>query len=162
MEIHNLLVEEEKRFLKEIGEGNASPFKWDNKFFSFSKNHHAAFFAPIGNEIKKEELPRIFVNFENIDYLEYNISFTVNDNGMQAFKSNMSYYLKIIATVFEIIKKFIDEYPVKILHIKGQDKTNVILPGQKNRIYFSYIEKNAEKLGFRYSHENNGIVLIKI
>ena len=161
-EIYNLLIEEEKRFLKEIGEGNATPFKWNNIIYNLGNHYTAEFSAPLGNENKKEDIPLVFINFECLKPEEFNISFSVNDEGLQAFKSDMPYYLRIISTMFQIIKKFIKEHSPEVFKIIAQDKTNILLPGQKNRIYFSYIEKNAEKLGYRYGHTLNGIILIKI
>ncbi len=69
--------------------------------------------------------------------------------------------MKILSTILKITEKFINIYEPKWLEIEGVDKEDIIIPGQKNRIYFSYLEQNAKRLGYNYGHGLNKLTLSK-
>ena len=50
----------------------------------------------------------------------------------------------------------------KIRELSQLDKKNILKPGQKNRIYFAAIEKNAPQMGYEYSHGKNQITMFKL
>jgi len=165
LNIENLLVKEELDLLKEIILGNIKPFNWNRNNFHIlpKKNIYTLFLAPIEGDISERPIPQIEIFFtkqdENID--KYEISFLVDGKDTQAFKSNISYYLKIVSTLVLIIKEFIKKYSPDSLLVKGMDKSDVKNPGQKDRIYFSFIEQEAPKLGYRVGHEKDKLNLIK-
>lgn len=171
LRVHKLLTEEENRVLREIGEGTLKPFLWNNKFYNFtSTSYFTEFAAPLlpGDvslelAFSDEPVPMVSVAFINTneDGVEYEIAFTLNDTDEQAFKSTGKYYLRVMATVVTVIKRFIKVFDPDILTLRGADKRDVRVPGQKNRIYFAFMEKNAGSMGYRYTHSNNKLVLIK-
>lgn len=154
--IHKLLQENEQKLLKEIGEGNSPQYNWSKQFYEIKEGIFTVFLVPY-----EDQTLQIDVGFMKIKDGKYEISFTVNDYDTQYEKLDIKVYLRIISTVFNIIKSFIEKYNPQVLLFGSSDKEDIKIPGQKDRIYFSYIEKNASKLGFRYGHEKNKLILIK-
>lgn len=153
-----MLLKEEKKILDEIGEGNSNPFPWDGIF----KNSTGKILVNIPVDYKSNEYDlRIVFSFENEDNKSYSIGFSIDGDDEQAFKSPIGFYLRIISTVLRVVEKFIELNNPSLLFFKGLDKRDVLEPGQKDRIYFSYVEKNADRLGFRYGHKKDGLILIK-
>jgi hypothetical protein len=147
--IYNLLTEYELEQLLEIGEGNIKPFPWSGKFFPIGNSgEFTMFLAPIADQ-KVDEAPQIDVTFAKMEKEGYyEVGFGVDGDDVQSFKSTASYYLKVLATVTMIVESFIKSNSPQELAIKGADKSDVNIPGQKNRIYFAYLEKHAERLGY--------------
>ena len=142
--IKNLLIEQGLKLLKEIGEGNAKQFSWQKQFYELNgQDYYTTFYAPLlYDPIQSiKNIPFVEIIFEFDEINKYNVAYTINDDEKQAFKASMNYYLKIMATMVAIIKEFIKIYNPKVLKIESRDKDNILVPGQKDRIYFAYIEK---------------------
>ena len=162
IKIHLLLTEYENTLLQEIGDGSSKPFPWGGNFYPVEKGGvFTIFYAPRPNELGT--LPEVMVQFGTIDQEKgkWNMGFTVNGEDRQEFKSDVKYYLQILSTILQIFEKFIKTYNPNYLTVEGIDKEDIIIPGQKNRIYFSYLEKNADRLGYNYGHKKNGLTLSK-
>lgn len=144
IKVYELLTELEKIQLNEIGEANSKPFPWQNKFYSVSGGLFTIFLAPIDNQ---EKIPEVTVLIAKKDENSYSIGFEINDDELQAFKTTMNYYLRVLSTVVLIIKSFIEQYNPESIIIRGIDKQNIKTPGQESRIYFAYIEKQLPLLG---------------
>lgn len=162
IKIHLMLSESELKSLHEIGDGSSKSFPWQNKFYAVDSNSFfTMFLAPIANDISDTSIPRITVGFHNIGDSKFEVSFLVNEDDIQAFKAPTKYYLQLLSTVLKIIKEFVKKYQPSYLEIEGADKSDVQVIGQKNRIYFAFLEKNADSMGYRYGHKSNKLVLIK-
>jgi len=159
MNIYCLLNESEKKGLAEILDGSAPPFDWNGDIRNVSSGFYTRFDSPYENQ---PEIPETFIMFEKLGEDHYEMSFAVNEDDKQAFQSDMPYYLRIVSTLLLIIRKFIKLHDTQTLNVVGVDKSNVRNPGQKNRIYFSIIEKNAPSLGYEYGHGKNEITMFKL
>ncbi|MCK9273080.1 hypothetical protein M0P65_06045 [Candidatus Gracilibacteria bacterium] len=161
IKVSQLLTTNEIHLLNEIGEANAKQFPWQKKFYQINDiGYFTIFLAPIND---KEKIPEVQIEFFRLQENEYSVGYSVNNEELQAFKASMTYYLRLIATIVTIIKDFIKKYNPKVLEIKGVDKKNIIIPGQKNRIYFAYIEKQVSSLGSNWesARSDNKLILIQ-
>jgi len=157
--IWKTLIEKEKQLLNEIGEGNTVPFFWDENFIEL--HNKIKTLIPVDYNNNQYQLSISF-SFENIESKVFEIGFSLDGDDEQLFKSPVKFYLKILSTVLKVVEGFIKKYDPVLLFFKGFDKRDVDIPCQKDRIYFSYVEKNAKKLGFNYGHKKDGIILTKI
>jgi hypothetical protein len=156
----NLLLEDfEKRIVNEIGEGNIKPFIWSGKFYNIppNKGYLTVFLAPLETQ---ESIPEITVVFLEKEPGYYAVGFDVNEEDTQAFKSNSTYYLRIMSTVVNIVKSFIKNKDPKTLLITSTDKRTVTTPGQKDRIYWAFLEKLVPTLGSYETGRGEGGFLI--
>ncbi len=164
--IFKLLTEEESKILKEIGEGNIKPFPWSGQIVPVQQKHFlSTFIAPDLDRLEAhpdETLPMVYVLFERGEQEgHYEVGYSLDGEEIQKFKSSANYYLKVMSTVLKVIEKFVKEHDPDRLTVRGVDKQDVTVPGQKNRIYFAFVEKNAKRLGYEYGHGPNKIVLFK-
>jgi len=157
--IWKTLIEKEKQLLNEIGEGNTIPFNWDGNFIEL--HNKIKTLIPVDYNNNQYQLSISFL-FDDINSKSFEIGFSLDGDDEQLFKSPVKFYLKILSTVLKVVEGFINVYEPVLLIFKGFDKRDVNIPGQKDRIYFSYVEKNARRLGFNYGHKKDGIILTKI
>lgn len=150
-----------KPLLKEIGEG-VPPYKWSgpeddfgyvNYFFKTEDNdyYNVIFTGGLHEDIEDSWSINFFVK-NDTDIQTWN-SGTVTNKGRQ---------FKVISTIMDIIKNFIEEYPANIISFTGSDKetSNV---NQRDLLYQAYVKKNIHKFpGWKYEiHGNGGIDLIR-
>lgn len=145
-----------KNLLTEIGEGTASPF--------FTKDELELYEDEFGVQGSFETESGMMVEYEFSDELDegYIFSFSVEGSTQQGIKTSMSEYLRIMATIFEVLQKFIEEYHPEYIKLTGDDKVGAT--GQKNRIYMAYLEKNKSFLntaGYRVKHGGGELLLVK-
>lgn len=159
-----------EQLLKEVGEiENITPYDYSQRHnvFQFStddgKNVEVEFHKYDEDDVKQ-------LNLEgNI----YNLAFRVDGDETQKFKSNYSYLIKIIATVFEISKNFINSHP-EVNNItlfaanKNKDKHLSTTDKQKSNLYLVVFLKNRNKLNGNWWYKNiklydnfEGILLYK-
>ena len=158
--VYLLLLKEEQKVLDEIGDGSSNPFPWGGQFYEIPGGYITIFYAPVD-----DDNPEILVAFEKKESrygrIGYNISFTVDGEEKQSFTASTKYYLQVLSTVIKIICKFIDNEQPFQLTVAGLDKEDIRIPGQKDRIYFAFIEKHAEKLGYISGQGKEGLILQK-
>lgn len=155
-----LLTVNELHALQEIGEGNVESYTWDENFSEWINGFLTSFSISEYNFLVEVLLKHSTVGKRKLQ--KYELIYVVEGEELQKTKVEMSVLLRVFATLLKIVKKFIKDYNPDILYISGVDKEDVFIPGQKNRVFFSYVEKNAESLGYRKGHNKNGITLIKI
>jgi hypothetical protein len=145
-----------KDLLNEIGEATAQPY--------FTKDELQDYSDEFGVQGSFETDSDIEVEYEFADEQDggYIFSFSVEGSTQQGLKSTMSVYLRIMATVFEALKKFIEEQDPEYIKLTGDDKLGST--GQKNRIYVAYLEKNKSYLnsaGYKMKQDGNELLLVK-
>ena len=145
-----------KNLLTEIGEGTASPF--------FTKDELELYEDEFGVQGSFETESGMMVEYEFSEDLNegYIFSFSVEGSTQQGIKTSMSEYLRIMATIFAVTQKFIEEYHPAYIKLTGDDKVGAT--GQKDRIYIAYLEKNKSFLntaGYQMKHDGSELLLVK-
>jgi hypothetical protein len=150
-----------KTLLKEIGEG-VTPYQWSgpeddfgyvNYFFTTEdKDYYNVFFTGGVHEDIEDSWSINFFVKNDTDIQTWN-SETVTNKGRQ---------FKIISTIMDIIKNFIQEYPANIISFTGSDKENSET-NQRDLLYQAYVKKNIHKFPeWKYEiHGSGGVDLIR-
>ena len=150
-----------KPLLKELGEGT-TPYKWTgpeddfgyvNYFFTTEDNdyYNVIFTGGVHEDIEDSWSINFFVK-NDTDIETWN-SGTVTNKGRQ---------FKVISTIIDIIKNFIEEYPANIISFTGSDKEDSET-NQRDLLYQAYVKKNIHKFPeWKYEiHGNGGVDLIR-
>lgn len=87
----------------------------------------------------------------------FEVEFTVNDSSVEAFKTNLKHFFKIISTIVQTINEFIKKYNPSQLFIEGEDKKDKI--GQKNNIWLQYVKVNLDAEGYVVGNYKNGFMI---
>lgn len=87
----------------------------------------------------------------------FEAEFTVNKQGMEAFKTEMKHFFKIVSTVIYATNNFIKKYKPTQLLIEGLDKEGK--EGQKNKIWLQYFKVNVEGDGYTIGNAKKGFML---
>jgi hypothetical protein len=164
LQIKSLLLREELEHLNELTLGTTKPFIISKALTPIpgDKGYFEVFYAPIEGIYDDNSIPEVIVTFAHVRDNKYEMGFTINGRDTQAFKAPISYYLRIIKTVTLIITKFIHKINPEAIRLRGMDKENVYKPGQKDRIYFSFMQQEGPKLGYRVAQDGNGyLIMIK-
>jgi hypothetical protein len=125
---------------------------------NFNWNEHG---NTIQTEFKDDKDNLIEVMFHKFkqDAAGFEAEFIVNKNSIEAFKTNIKHFFKIISTVIYATNDFIKEYKPTQLFIEGEDKKGK--EGQKNKIWLQYFKVNIEGNGYVIGNMNNGFMLQK-
>jgi len=164
LQIKTLLLKEELEKLNELTLGNTKPFPLSKALVPINgdKGYFTVFYAPMDNNYSDSSLPEVQVILAKIEDGKYECGFVINDNEVQAFEAPIEYYLRIIKTLTLIQTRFIEKYNPESIRVKGVDKGDVYKPGQKDRIYFSFLQQEGPKLGYRVARDGEGyMILIK-
>ena len=164
LQIKSLLLREELEHLNELTLGTTKPFTISKVLTPIpgDKGYFEIFYAPIEGVYDDSPIPEVAITFAKLEDGKYEMGFTINDKDTQAFKAPISYYLRIIKTISLIITKFIHKTNPESIRLKGMDKENVYKPGQKDRIYFSFMQQEGPKLGYRVGQDGEGyLIMIK-
>ncbi len=152
-----------EQVLNEVGDlENIKPYKWDK----ISKNEY--YFLDKDND-------EIYVNFnlydeEDIKFIKlshhikdttkiYNVSYSLQGKQSQYKKEDYTSLLKIIKTVFDIVKDFIsNEKPSGLTFFAGHKNDDFILSKtdpQKGKLYKTILLKNIQKFpGWSFADSN--------
>lgn len=164
LQIKTLLLKEELEKLNELTLGNTKPFPLSKALIPINgdKGYFTVFYAPMDNNYSDSSLPEVQVILAKIEDGKYECGFVINDNEVQAFEAPIEYYLRIIKTLTLVLTRFIEKYNPESIRVKGVDKGDVYKPGQKDRIYFSFLQQEGPKLGYRVARDGEGyMILIK-
>ena len=164
LQIKTLLLKEELEKLNELTLGNTKPFPLSKALIPINgdKGYFTVFYAPMDNNYSDSSLPEVQVILAKIEDGKYECGFVINDNEVQAFEAPIEYYLRIIKTLTLVLTRFIEKYNPDSIRVKGVDKGDVYKPGQKDRIYFSFLQQEGPKLGYRVARDGEGyMILIK-
>jgi hypothetical protein len=87
----------------------------------------------------------------------YEVEFTINNRSVEAFKTDLKHFFKIISTVVQAINEFIEKYQPTQLFIEGEDKPDKL--GQKNNIWIQYIKVNLKADEYVVGNYKNGFMI---
>jgi len=157
-----LLLKEELENLNELSLDNTKTFPLSKalSLIPGDKGYFTLFYAPIEGVYDDASLPEVQVIIAKAEEGKYEMGFTVNDTDVQAFEAPLEYYLKIIKTLTLILTRFIQKYNPDSIRVKGMDKGDVYKPGQKDRIYFSFLQQEGLKLRYRVGKDSEGYVVL--
>lgn len=160
----------EQIILREIGEANIAPLKWNQvslykyKFLIDIDDYTEVVtveFQPIEDEVTKQfYLSNKYKNLNNV----YNVGYDVSGNEFQFKKSSIKILLQILSTVVDIIKNFIEKINPNGLYIRASIKSlEDNDEEQKMNLYKAYTKKQLDILNnFSSQFHRNGLILIKI
>ena len=89
----------------------------------------------------------------------FEVEFTINNRSVEAFKTDMKHFFKIISTVIQVINEFIEEYNPTQLFIDGEDK-----PGkeeQKDKLWLQYSKGNLKADDYMIGNYKGGFMIQK-
>lgn len=133
-----------KSILKEIGEGMI-PYKWTGPEDDFGSVNY--FF-----KTEDDDYYNIIFGASGEGENDWSLNFYVkNDTDIDTWSSgavtNKGRQFKIISTIMDIMKDFINEYPADKIFFTGSDKEgSKINSNQRDMLYTAYVKKNINKL----------------
>ena len=147
-----------KSILKEIGEGT-TPYKWSGPE---EQGGTILYF------FKTEDGDHYKVLFEGMidndwELVFYTPSYSTDDQGTYiGAVTNKGRQFKIISTIMDIIKDFINEYPADRIFFTGADKEGTKSnSNQRDMLYAAYVKKNISKLqGWDYRIKPGGGIML--
>jgi len=122
-----------KTLLKEIGEG-VTPYKWSGPEDRIGSVEY--YFTTEDNDYYKVKFVGTMDNDWGLAFYANNDSGVITNKGRQ---------FKIISTIMDIIKSFVEEYPVDLIRFTGSDKEGATT-NQRDLLYRAYLNKNINKL----------------
>jgi hypothetical protein len=156
--------------IKEIGEANIVPLKWDKKLgtdtFVFyieiedKEVRVKVSFDEIEDEIYKQYyFPPKYRDLDNV----WNLAYEVGNTDIQYTKTNLKTILTILSTVVDITKSFIKNQSPNGLFIKGTSKElgsdNI---SQKSNLYRAFISKQLSDIpNYNVDTYKEGFIIIK-
>lgn len=164
LQFRTLLLNEELEKLHELTLGTTKPFPISKVLTPIpgDKGYFSIFYAPREGVYDNNSIPEVQIVIAKSEEGKYEMGFTINDAETQAFEAPIEYYLRIIKTLTLILTRFIEKYNPDSIRVKGVDKEDVYKPGQKDRIYFSFLQQEGPKLGYRVARDGDGyIIMIK-
>ena len=84
----------------------------------------------------------------------YEVEFTINNQSIEAFKTDLKHFFKIISTVVQVINEFIEKYQPTQLFIEATNKPGK--EGQKDKIWLQYIKVNLKADGYVIGNQGDG------
>jgi hypothetical protein len=146
--IQNLNESEQK--LQEIGQ-RVQPYEKD---FAFSEVGNT-----ISTKFRDDQQNDVNVMFHRFKEgsTGYEVEFTINNQSVEAFKTDLKHFFKIISTVIQVINEFIKKYQPSQLFIEGEDKPDKL--GQKNNIWMQYIKVNLKADDYVIGNHKNGFMI---
>jgi hypothetical protein len=159
--------------VKEIGEANISPLKWNKvnpiKYeFPINIGNNAETvtvrFGFISDIEKQFYFPPKYKNINNI----FNVGYDISGVEKQFAKTDLKTLLTILSTVIDIIKDFVEHgdgvvSDVEGLYIKGSSKDiDSEDTSQKSNLYKAFISKQLQQFpNFGFDTYRDGFILIK-
>ena len=122
-----------KTLLKEIGEG-VTPYNWSGPEDRIGSVEY--YFTTEDNDYYKVKFVGTMDNDWGLAFYANNDSGVITNKGRQ---------FKIISTIMDIIKSFVEEYPVDLIRFTGSDKEGATT-NQRDLLYRAYLNKNINKL----------------
>jgi hypothetical protein len=122
-----------KKILTELGEG-VPPYQWSGPQEKTGIVEY--YFTTEDNDYYK-------VRFDGMMGNDWELAFYANNDSSVIINKGHQY--KVISTVMDIIKSFVEEYPVDLIRFTGSDKKGATT-NQRNLLYVRYIDKNIDKL----------------
>ena len=160
----------EEILLKEIGEANIPPLKWTKvsptkyKFLvdigDFTEMATVEFELLDDDVEKQYYIPPKYHHLKTI----YNVGYDISGNQYQFAKSDMKTLLKILSTIVDIVKDFINTNKIDGLFIQGTPKEldNKDI-SKKSNLYKAFIQKQLNQIpNYGSDTHRDGFILIKI
>jgi hypothetical protein len=153
--------------MKEIGEANLPPLDWkqvspEQYKFLVDVNDFTEVvnvdFEEISDEFSIEYyLPPLH---RNIPYF-YNIAYEVSGSEVQFAESDMKTLLKILSTIVDIIKDFINKNQPEVMFLQATEKNNT--SKQKANLYQAFLKQGIKQIsGYQTDTYRDGNVIVKI
>jgi hypothetical protein len=145
-------LNEQEQKLLEIGQ-LVEPYETD---FHFSEKGNMIYV-----DFKDHERNNISVRFHRFKEGSngFEVEFTINNHSVEAFKTSVKHFFKIISTVIQIINEFIEKYQPTQLFIEALNKPGK--EGQKDKIWLQYIKVNLKADGYIIGNQGNGFTIQK-
>ena len=89
----------------------------------------------------------------------FEVEFTINNRSVEAFKTDMKHFFKIISTVIQVINEFIEEYNPTQLFIDGEYKPGK--EGQKDKLWLQYSKVNLKADDYMIGNYKGGFMIQK-
>ena len=152
-----------EQILKEVGDlENIEPYKWNkiskNEYYFLDKDNDEIYVN--FNLYNEEEVQLINFNPHIKDITKvYNVSYSLQGKQSQYKKDDYHSLLKIIKTVFDIVKDFIsNENPYGLTFFAGHKNDDFILSKtdpQKGKLYKTILLKNLQNFpGWSFADSN--------
>jgi hypothetical protein len=140
-------LNESEQKLLEIGQ-RVQPYEKD---FLFSEKGNMVY-----TDFKDEQQNDISVRFHRFKEGSngYEVEFTINNQSVEAFKTDLNHFFKIISTVVQVINEFIEKYQPTQLFIEATNKPGK--EGQKDKIWLQYIKVNLKADGHVIGNQGDG------
>lgn len=129
-----------KSILKEIGEG-VTPYTWSGP--DERSGMVVYYFTTEDGDQYKVKFDGMFDNDWELAF--YSPSHTSNDGEYFGAVINKGRQFKVISTIMDIIKSFVNEYPVDMIVFSGSDKKGS-KTNQRDLLYKKYLTKNIKYL----------------
>jgi len=152
-----------EKVIKEVGDlDKIEPYKWykiSKRIYRFDDKDNDEIIVKF-NLFDKEDISALNFssNIENLDKV-YNVSYSVKGSESQYKKDDYFFLLKIIKTVYNIVKDFIiNESPSGLMFFAGNKNEDFILSKtdpQKGMLYKSVLLKNLKNFpGWSFADSN--------
>jgi hypothetical protein len=140
-------LNESEQKLLEIGQ-RVQPYEKD---FLFSEKGNMVY-----TDFRDEQQNDISVRFHRFKEGSngYEVEFTINNQSVEAFKTDLNHFFKIISTVVQVINEFIEKYQPTQLFIEATNKPGK--EGQKDKIWLQYIKVNLKADGYVIGNQGDG------
>ena len=153
--------------MKEIGEANLSPLDWKQvspeqyKFLvdinDFTEVVNVDFEEISDKTSIEYYLPPLY---RNVPYF-YNIAYEVSGSEIQFAESDMKTLLKILSTVVDIIKDFINKNQPEVMFLQAIEKNDT--SKQKANLYQAFLKQGIKQLpGYKTDTYRDGNIIVKI
>lgn len=140
-------LNENEQKLLEIGQ-LVQPYEKD---FLFSEKGNMVY-----TDFRDEQQNDISVKFhrfkEGSDSFE--LEFAINNHSVEAFKTDLKHFFKIISTVIQVINEFIEKYQPTQLFIETLNKPGK--EGQKDKIWLQYVKVNLKADQYVIGNQGDG------
>lgn len=145
-------LNEQEQKLLEIGQ-LVQPYEKD---FLFSEKGNMVY-----TDFRDDQRNDISVRFHRFKEgsTGYEVEFTVNNRSVEAFKTDLKHFFKIISTVIQVINEFIESYQPTQLFIEGEDKPDK--EGQKDKLWLQYVKVNLNADKYVIGNYKNGFMIQK-
>ena len=153
--------------MKEIGEANLSPLDWkqvspEQYKFLVDINDFTEVVNVDFEEISDEPSIEYYLPplYRNVPYF-YNIAYEVSGSEIQFAESDMKTLLKILSTIVDIIKDFINKNQPEVMFLQATEKNDI--SKQKANLYQAFLKHGIKQLpGYKTDTYRDGNIIVKI
>lgn len=153
--------------MKEIGEANLSPLDWkqvspEQYKFLVDINDFTEVVNVDFEEVSDETSIEYYLPplYRDVPYF-YNIAYVVSGSEKQFAESDMKTLLKILSTIVDIIKDFINKNQPEVMFLQATEKNDI--SKQKANLYQAFLKQGIKQLpGYKTDTYRDGNIIVKI